>query len=395
MSDSTLLSALSAYPAVIALLPAVAALLLTDRGWNAVSTTARRTRATVRPSEGTCSRRFWADLADGQLHVCTNAPWPAQCHGQVHVRGKTCWERTLTAVLNHWISSDPELEPKPSGLPLSKEFLHVDASIIRAFIIMATQDNWLPHRVSPDARDVHIGDVVINRQVVKRPDGERDIVVLHLQGQLRRTLSKDHLQRLLDGGPPLSRDPWGQSIFSNDDISRGGWIVAIGLESTWDSRKAFVPVYIDSVQYKGQRGSLFWRSIDRVTHMLSDIWLPAFEGTSPAGDKVKKAIEALKFMRERETESGAQNIFNASLPTTPTSAQKRLIIDHFNGPPILAESSFPQFRNEWEPLLSMVLAAAVEGTTRCLAYFKNPGREMHLLMPNDVLDSGDLYIRGC
>lgn len=135
MPNDALLTSLSAYPAVVALIPAVLPVLFTDRGWNIATSVGREGRTALRPSEGKCEKLFFDDLGDGPLHVCRSL----QCHAQPHVPSATCWNRTLTAVLNHWIGSGLRLVEKPKVLPVSQAFLRVDADIIRSFIFM-TQD---------------------------------------------------------------------------------------------------------------------------------------------------------------------------------------------------------------------------------------------------------------
>ncbi|KAF4451527.1 hypothetical protein FALBO_16313 [Fusarium albosuccineum] len=390
MSDQDVLASLSAYPAIIVLVPAVAALVLTDRGWNMVTSMTRQGRTTLRPSDGTCAKYFWEDLADGPLHVCTSA----QCHGQPHVKGRNCWDRTLSNPLNHWAPGAPGFNKKPECLPLRSEFLNVDADVVRSFILMASSNNYVPKRQRTDARDLDIASVAINQQIIKRTD-KPNITVLHFRGTLKRRLSKEQMRRILDGGPPLVRDPWQQSIFSEADIARGGWIASIGLEGSWDNQTSFLPLYVDSVQYKDYRGGVFWRSIDRIIYMLKDIWVEAFSSTAD-DPKVREALKALQYMRERETESGSDNLFNVGSGTLAlTSAQQRQIVDHFNGAPTLARSDYAQFRRDWQGLLDDVLVVAVRGTARCVSYVKNPGRELHFQLSQDMLDTSELYVRGC
>ncbi|KAI3574045.1 hypothetical protein IWW34DRAFT_793955 [Fusarium oxysporum f. sp. albedinis] len=129
--------------------------------------------------------------------------------------------------------------------------------------------------------------------------------------------------------------------------------------------------------------------------MLSNVWLPVFQSTA-GGDRVKQALIALTYMREEETDSGFENFFDVSfLKSPPTNLQQRQIIDYFNSKPTLGHSGFAQFRQDWEALLDAVLVAAVLGTSRCVAYAKNPGREMNHLSLDTLLDSSDIYIRGC
>jgi hypothetical protein len=295
------------------------------------------------------------------------------------VKDKTCWDRTLTTVLNQRTPADYERLDKPQCLLLSRGLLYIDANVIRAFIIMAAKADYLPRRQRPDAKDLDFAGVAINRQIIKRKkENEPDIIVLHLQGASQRTLSKSHVQRILDRHPPLSQDPWQRCIFSDSDLRRGGWIAAIGLDEGWNDEVSFLPIYVDSVQFNGKRGGLFWRSIDRIIAMLSNVWLLVFQST-PGGYKVKQALTALTHMREEETDSGFTKLFHVSfLESPPTKLQQRQIIDYFNGEPTLGYSDFAQFRQDWEVLLDAVLVAVVLGTSRCVAYVKNPGREMNL-----------------
>ncbi|EXL64456.1 hypothetical protein FOPG_19279 [Fusarium oxysporum f. sp. conglutinans race 2 54008] len=148
--------------AIVALAPALAAVILTDRGWNIITSAARRGRIALRPSEGTCAKLFWHNLSDGPLHVCM----ASQCHSQTHVKDKTCWDRTLTTVLNQWTPADHEHVDKPECLFPSNGLLYVDANVIRAFILMAAKTDYLPRRQRGDAKDLDFAGVAINRQII-------------------------------------------------------------------------------------------------------------------------------------------------------------------------------------------------------------------------------------
>ena len=223
---------------------------------------------------------------------------------------------------------------------------------------------------------------------------------MHVEGTLRTTFTKDYVERLLGGYPPLLRDPKNVSVFNVGDETRGGWVAALGLESRYDEKETFLPVYSDCVQYKDtrgkdRRGHVFWRSMDRVRHIITDIWAKVFACDLKASEDIAIAIKALKHIDERETESGV-NSFNVSMPSRPLTAQEKCkVIEHFNGPPLIAVHAEQQFRAEWEPLLHYVLAAAVLGSARITAYFKNPGRELEDILPMDILKTATLYLRGC
>ncbi|KAJ7279153.1 hypothetical protein C8J57DRAFT_1305717 [Mycena rebaudengoi] len=384
MASDYLLSSLSAYTAVVAVPIGLAALVLTEKGWNMLTSMSRGARTTIRPSEGHCQRRLWEDLAVGPLHVCTSV-WPAQCHCRLpHDKGPRCWEGTLTAV--------------PKALPVSIEFLHVDLDVVLAFVFLAVKkdaslhhDN---HKHQRPSRTIRIGDsVLLDTQTVKP-----GLAVVHLEGNLERTLTKDYVNRLLAGSyPPLVDDPQNMSVVRPGDEARGGWVAAFGLVADYSEENTFLPVYLDDgVQYRDRRGHVFWRSMDRVRNLLTDVWAQAFAADPAASRDIAVAVRALTLIHDRETESGVEHFFDLSMPSRVLSAQERdRIIQHFNGPPLLPASQEQQFRQDWEPLIHYVLVAAVRGSVRCIAYFKNPGRELENILPMDVLRSASLYVRGC
>lgn len=213
---------------------------------------------------------------------------------------------------------------------------------------------------------------------------------------MQRTLAKNYIERLLGGYPPLLKDPRSTNLFKDGDERRGGWVVKIGLDPVCKEEDTFLAIYHDCVCYKHRRGHVFWRSMDRVRLMLTEVWAAAFADDPASSEDIAIAILALELISERETESGVEHLFDLSVPTRPLTDQERSrIISHFNGPPLMAASQRARFKLDWEPLLRYVLVAAVRGSTRCIAYFKNPGRELETILPMDVLSSSDLYLRGC
>ncbi|KFY72862.1 hypothetical protein V498_10071, partial [Pseudogymnoascus sp. VKM F-4517 (FW-2822)] len=238
-----------------------------------------------------------------------------------------------------------------------------------------------------------IAGVVLDIQIITPK-----IVLLHLEGSLERSFTKDYVEHLFQEYPPLLNDPRSSSVFNKSDEKRGGWVVSLGLEpsQSYEEKDTFLPVYYDSVSYGGRRGDIFWRSMDRVRCILSDIWAKAFATDVKSSGDIALAIRALEYISERETESGVEASLPFSMPGRPLSVHERnRIVTHFNGPPLIAANQEQQFRADWGPLLHYVLVAAVEGSSRCIAYFKNPGRELDSILPMDLLKSADLYLRGC
>ncbi|KAF7125301.1 hypothetical protein CNMCM5793_001479 [Aspergillus hiratsukae] len=386
-----LLSSLSAYATIVAVPIGLATLALTERGSSMLTSTSRNARTALRPSEGTCERSLWVDLRDGPLHT---SMWTANSYQMSHTKGARCWESTLTTVVSNW-SAASYVVKKPECLPLSKEFLHTDLRVILAFVFMAVlKERPRQTEYRPGPRTFTISGAVLEMQIIKP-----DIVILHLEGTIQRTFTKDYVQRLLGGYPPLLVDPQNVSVFKAGDEARGGWVAALGLASNYDPEDVFLPVYSDCLRYHSdRRGRFFWRSMDRVRLILENIWAKAFKDDAVAYKQITSAINALEFIHKYETESGVDQIFNIATPPNLLSAQdQNRIIAHFNGPPHIADDEEQQrrFRAEWQPLLRYVLIAAVRGWVICIAYFKNPGRELEHILPMEVLKSAKLYLRGC
>jgi hypothetical protein len=162
-----------------------------------------------------------------------------------------------------------------------------------------------------------------------------------------------------------------------------------------------MPHYYDCVQYVDKhygdkRGRVFWRSMDRIRCILINVVAKAFTEDPIARRSTALAIKALEFMRTYETESGIEHFFDIERPTQPLSPDQRAkVIELFNGPPLIAASHESSFRSEWISLWRWLLIAAVDGSERCIKYFKNPGRELDHILPMDSLKTSSLYFRGC
>jgi hypothetical protein len=269
------------------------------------------------------------------------------------------------------------LEDKPSALPLSRGFVRVDFRVIFAFLLMT-------------------GDVSLDIQTIAPR-----LLVIHSKSSLQRVLTKDYVERILDGNPPLIKDPAGTIMLKAGDQRRGGWVAALGLEPSYAQKDMFMPYYYDCVQYVDQkygdkRGRVFWRSMDRVRCILVNVVAKAFTQDATAMRDIEIATQALEYIRTHETESGIEHFFDIPRPNQPLQPwETAKIIKLFNGPPLIAATQESSFRAEWISLLHWVLIAAVMGSQRCITYFKNPGKELDHILPMDSLRTAELYIRGC
>lgn len=389
MATEGSLTSLSTY-ATLAI--GLVALALTERGSRLANLTWRSARLKARPSEGTCLSRTWENSVDGPLHLCTSA-WMSQCHDKFHVKGEKCWEDSLLTVLNSWNQNSlGSIADKPEILPLSKDFLKVDLQILLAFVFMAAEGKRPDEkRVYSETSKVKFCGVEVEVQTIGQ-----NLLLLHLKGKLHRSLTKSYMDCLLAGYPPLLQDPRNTSILKKDDEARGGWVAALGLQENYTEDGTFLPVYLDCVRYENRRGGVFWRSMDRVQLIITAIWAPAFASDPQASKDISRAITALEYIHKYETESGVHEEFDTSSLGRPLSPEEKTrIINHFNGPPRIAVNQQHQFRATWRPLLPHVLDAALDGSVRCIAYFKNPCRELDIILPMQKLKSSELFVRGC
>ena len=216
---------------------------------------------------------------------------------------------------------------------------------VRDALLLANccQSSCCPPRIDQAGRrTIQGGGITINIQTIKP-----GLVLLHLEGTLQTTLTKEYAERLLEGWPPFVNDPPNRSIFNPDDEKRGGWVVALGLIADDAQDDPFFSVYLDCVQYKDRRGHVFWRSMDRVLRILTEIWAKAFAADEFASRAIARTIQALEHIHKYETESGIEQYVSIAMPARHLSVQeKRKIIEHFSGPPLIAASMEQQFRVE-------------------------------------------------
>ncbi|KAF5632420.1 uncharacterized protein FTJAE_7530 [Fusarium tjaetaba] len=391
MPSEEYLASLGSYSTVVAAIISLAALLLTTQGWSLVSIASRKAWATIRPSDAQCARHRWEDIQGYELHICTSM-WPKDCHESVHSQDKACWNQTVLKVINCWQANASErVVEKPEQLPLSKNFIQVDYKVILAFIFMCS--TWEDDAY--DAIYAKEGGLYVAGVEMRLQELDSGTLIVHLKGNFTRKLTKHYVDRLARGHPPLVDDPLGYSITKENDEARGGWVVALGFDPEM-TEKLFLPVYLDCVRHRTLSGHVFWRSMDRVLDIMVNIWLKCFSSDSESSRRIAKAIRAIKYIKTGRTISGGDSIFNVGRPTVPpTGSQKRKIIEHFNGSPRISEDIQAAFQAEWEPLLTNVLVAAVEGCMTCIAYLQKDGRELGEALDIDRMRNSTIYVRGC
>jgi hypothetical protein len=296
-------------------------------------------------------------------------------------------QTSISSVLNN---SRAATVKRPDQLPLEKEFLCVDWNCILAFMFLEF-DTRYDGMALRNGKDVDRGGVKLNFQMMRRRD-DTSLLLLHVQGSLKTTVTKEHMLHFLQGDPPLRRDPRTYSIITQDDLRRGGWVVTLGLNHK-PMDETFFPVYMDTVIYK-KRGGVFWRSIDRITEIVREKLLQAFPASQA---DIKSTLKALNHMTIHETESGVDDLFtlDTRLDTLSTQEQQD-IIELFNGSPTeLSARDLLAFQRKFGGLIKEILVAVIDGTKMCVLYVKNPGRELNHMISKDYLEFSEIYICGC
>lgn len=379
--------------AVIALIviPAV----IPRHWWSAVGSSIRRARLTVQPNDGQCQLLSWDNIEDipaGNVHRCDrHGSWSTCDHG-AHMPGATCYEQTLGLLFNR--VSRKNYIPKPESFPLDHSFLATSVKVIYAYILCTIDEvSVKPRRDRPQVFD--FGGICI-KPTLDPTSGE---VLVHIIGsKIQRNLTKHEVECLLDGYPPFYREYMTCNNFfvpspiqSIEDVARGGWVIGVGLSSTEP-----ILIYMDTLRdSKAKRGTVFYRSFIRVKAVLVNNIQPLF----PDDKNVQATINAITYMIEEETQSGVERALQGSDMASEAKLLSQpeciLAMRIFNDSPRLDSVALDSLRQEITPILFPVLKAALEGVTTCIAYVKNPGREMDMMIPKLLEDAESVFVQGC
>lgn len=253
----------------------------------------RLLRSFLNPSSTRCNLFLWRDFKPGQLHCHSGAGHGSRCThcatASTHAESERCWTSTVALAFNNaWDAGGrKKWAKKPEALPLSENFVRTEAKVVLAYFVCTA-------RVKRFAAE-QLGsrmDYVELRQ-------EKGLVLAHVgPAQRMLDLTKDELDKILDGWPPFYRKTFTSieghllenPLTSFDQVRRPGWIVAIGLGTVQPT-----DVFIDAGATPGRR--LFEYTIQRVKKVLQDQFLPRW-GESAT---VKAAIKDV----EDKTEHGA------------------------------------------------------------------------------------------
>ena len=337
---------------------------------SAVSTVQKKTRNIVRLK--------WDDVPAGKVHDCsaTQGLFISCYHSHPHSAQKRCWESEsgLATVYNRaWELSKrkPQFAKHvPDDLPSSNPYISTDARIVLAFVLVTA-----PERKGGDwnAAAFTYGS---SKLACKSWKG---ITFCHVQGSFKRIradLTKYELERMLDGYPPWYRDnfvTWGMvnlpfPISGLSDVSRGGWIVAVGLMNDGIRSQAPLALYRcqDEPEEPGFRnnGVVYRKAIARCLEHITRNIQPHF----PNDVNVKAAVTMLEYLLQEKTASGIpcpgelSARRNASSPIPHLRGSDcRFLMKNFNNFRELDVQSGEKGRLEM--ILLPAMAAVVHGAT--------------------------------
>ncbi|KAL8329723.1 hypothetical protein RB597_005144 [Gaeumannomyces tritici] len=355
----------------------------------------------------------WAGMPNGRVHDCQTGSAPAQywpCHhSRRHEKALKCWESpsSLATILNRaWRLSerDPRyLDDVPIQLPFSGTYICTDVRTVLAFIVCTVAENksssWSPRHLS-------FGTTRVSRERLG------PLTFCHIQGQFqerRSRLTKSELERLLDGYPPWYRETFTTHAgtvrlafptVSEADISRGGWIAAVGLMDVSVQSQAPLAVYTCPAGSEPERpafrsnGVVFRSAVARCRDHIANNIQPHF----PADVNVAAAVVMLEHLMVEKTGSGIPSPgrfgprWSDSVPPLPhlSGPDCRFVMKNLNGYQPLDATDVARYG----PILLPAMAAVVHGAYEVVQYLKDVGVELRAPPEFGSLDN-EVFLKDC
>ncbi|KAI1494118.1 hypothetical protein F5X96DRAFT_619132 [Biscogniauxia mediterranea] len=349
-------------------------------------------------------RLKWDDIPDGKIHQCLH-PYTACNHPGPHEHGKECWSSagSLGPCFNRaWDLSTRKpqyAKPFSDALPSESSFLCTDAKTVLAFVLYTVDrkkaSSWYPKGLSFNETRVDVETL-------------NGCTVAHIRGPFRtqrQTLTKSELECMLSGYPPWYRETFVTRanievpfpISTHEDVSRAGWIIAVGLMDGRLDSQTPVALYRcldepDEPQFR-QNGRIFRQAVARCRDHIQEHILPHFPGNQDIAD----AIRALNWLVERFTGSGMPE---GGLGRSPGDSSRilphlkysdcRFVCQNFNEYRELNNST----KMRLEPIVYPAMAAAVHGAYSVVQYLKDDG--MELKIPPEFLPlDREVWLKDC
>lgn len=235
-----------------------------------------------------------------------------------------------------------------------------------------------------------------------------DLLVAHFRGQFKQErvqYTKKEITVLMDGYPPWYREQVVCShgltipfpIDSIADITRGGWVIAVGLMDS--NRKPMALYIVPNTADQQKDGGYFERTnalhlrtaVQRVCDALVILQKEHIQNS----DDLDSVVAAVQYMIRTGTGSGVERQLPgrtvAGGAITQLDAQQcKFAMKLFNGM-VWTDADIQTLR----PILAPVLQAAFDGCYEIVQYLKDTG--MRLVLPRGLGDdwSRKVYLRDC
>jgi hypothetical protein len=234
----------------------------------------RLIRSWINPSSTRCEQLLWRDVQPGDLHTHSGSGGGTKCTrctlAAAHTESDRCWATTLALTFNNaWDNkARKKWSRKPTSLPLNQDFIRTEAKVILAYFLTTARINMYSEELLGSRLDY---------VDIQQDHGH---IIAHL-GRAQRILqlTKQDIERILDGWPPFYREQFqtieghtlSHPLTSFDHIRRPAWIVAIGLGTVQPT-----DVYVDSMK-DGAR-SLFTVPLSRIKTVLENVFAQEWKG---------------------------------------------------------------------------------------------------------------------
>lgn len=275
--------------ALASLIVALSAIALTisPASLEFISSIVRPLVSAIRPSLGKCETFEWAQIPDGPLHTCTYPPHTCK-HIGVHDASQS-WENALT---EFFAIKRSNFVRKPKQLSLGTTYIRTDVKTLKSFMSLLNTSEAL--------NPWDVGEVPL-RIVFKPVEGlmtayaqiRRDLPTI-LSDEYRLDVTKHEMELIFRGYPPWYQNPLSieggrhvqHPIVDESDLSRGGWIVAVGLSPTR-------PVTRHFLERQNRSLVIVERAIERVICCLKNLET-AFPGVGmvPSAHTVVRQVHA-------------------------------------------------------------------------------------------------------
>jgi hypothetical protein len=234
----------------------------------------RLIRSWINPSSTRCEQLLWRDIQPGDLHTHSGSgggtKYTRCTLAAAHTESDRCWATTLALTFNNaWDNkARKKWSRKPTSLPLNQDFIRTEAKVILAYFLTTARINMYSEELLGSRLDY---------VDIQQDHGH---IIAHL-GRAQRILqlTKQDIERILDGWPPFYREQFqtieghtlSHPLTSFDHIRRPAWIVAIGLGTVQPT-----DVYVDSMK-DGAR-SLFTFPLLRIKTVLENVFAQEWKG---------------------------------------------------------------------------------------------------------------------